>query len=122
MCTTLTKSLAQILSRDNGSCDVVARRKGHWKTLTLTLTATLPLTLTLTPALTLTQTVNNEIPISQAGHVTKQFFAHNFSGKPFYPRHVGWFGISEQKYIDSLQFKFVRTLIQNILTIFGQVI
>ena len=32
-----------------------------------------------------------------------QFFAHNLSGKHFTPRHVGWFGISVQKYIDQTQ-------------------
>ena len=74
--TTFAKSLAQILSRDFGFYDIVARRKGHCKTLTPTLTLVLipTLTQTLTPTLTLTHAVDSKISVSLAGHVTKTVF------------------------------------------------
>ena len=60
--TTFTKSLAQILSRDIGFCDIVATRKGYFNTITLTITLAINPTLTPThiPTLTLTQAVKNE--------------------------------------------------------------
>ena len=60
---TFTKSLAQILSRDTGFYDIVATRKGYFKTITpiITLAIIPTLTLTLIPTLTLTQAVENEI-------------------------------------------------------------
>ena len=68
---TFTKSPAQILSRDIGFYDIVARRKGYFKTITLTLTsAIIPiLTPSLISTLTLRQAVENEIFVSLAGHV-----------------------------------------------------
>ena len=60
---TFTKSLAQISSRDFSCCDIVATRKGYFKTITLTLTLAInpTLTPTLIPTLTVTQAVKNEI-------------------------------------------------------------
>ena len=92
----LTKLLAQILSRDIGFGDIVARRKGHRKTLTHTITTTPVITLTITS----TRTLSIELSISLAGHVTKTVFLPITSqGSVFTLRYVGvgGFGISEQK-------------------------
>ena len=66
---TLTKSLAQILSRNTGFYDKVTKRKGYVKTINLTLTlASIPtVILTLTKA----NAIQNEILFSVIGHVTK---------------------------------------------------
>ena len=77
---------AQIFSRDIGSYNIVAKRKGYLKTITVTLTlAIIP---TLIPTLTLTQVVARakysfHWPVTWPKH--KTVFAHNFSGKHFYP-------------------------------------
>ena len=73
-----TKSLAQILSRDSGFYDIVARLKGYFKTIAQTLTLAIILTLGPTPTVTVTlgvtQAVQNEIFVLLAGHVTKSVF------------------------------------------------
>ena len=89
------KSLARILSPDIGFYDNVTKRKGYFKTITLTLTSAFVLTLTLTLILTqtLTQAVENKIFVSLFGHVTKTVFhfgqKYNFLGEYFYPTSCG---------------------------------
>ena len=70
------KSLAQILSRDICFYDIVATRKGYFKTITPTITLAIIPTLTpaLMPTLTQTRGVENEKFVSLAGHVTKSVF------------------------------------------------
>ena len=77
---TKSKSLAQILSRDiDFNYNIVATRKGCFKTITITLTLAFirNLTTSLIPTLTLTQALENEI-FALVGHLNKTFFAHNF--------------------------------------------
>ena len=96
------KLLAQILSRYFVFYDIATKHKRYFKAITLTLALAfiqIP-NPTLIPTLCLTQADENQILFLLASHLTEAaFFPITPQGSVFTLRDVGWFGISEQKYV-----------------------